>query len=190
MKDLTSKITQYLAIVTILFGASQVATASLIGDSVDCDIQPNGSFWSCSSAAAQVVDPGVEFTLDLIGTPRFEVDIAESDVLLTWIASGPFSLGANEVFTLSSLDWIDIPQGEIVDFTIATTLVGIDASDVTIGPHSLSIFLDGGVTYNTNDTILVELITNHVPAPATVTLLGLGLAGLAFSSRRRHKKNL
>jgi len=82
------------------------AKASLIGDTVDCDMQPN-NIWSCNQASAVVAAGGPEFTLDLNQTTRFHVDVGVSSVLLTWVAAGGFTLGASDVFTLSSLDWVD-----------------------------------------------------------------------------------
>ncbi|MCK6430757.1 MAG: hypothetical protein L6Q72_17005, partial [Burkholderiaceae bacterium] len=90
----------------LMLAAAPTAHASLLGQTADCDMQPNGSFWSCSPASNTVTDPGIEFQLNLVGNPFFSIDIGASSVLLTLISGGGLGMGAGEVLTLSGLDGI------------------------------------------------------------------------------------
>ncbi len=68
-----------LDVAIVLTLAATSAQATLIGDTVNCDMQP-GSIWACSPASAVVADPGVEFSLKLGTTPFFGVDLSASAI--------------------------------------------------------------------------------------------------------------
>jgi hypothetical protein len=174
-----------LAVASALFTGT--AHASLLGDSVDCDVQPiaNGTFWSCSLASATVVDPGVEFQLNLAGNPFFDVDLDSNSITLINLSA--LGTGAGEFLTLSSLDWLDFPAGEIEDFSLVTLgVAGLNASDITLTAHSVGIDFNG-TQWRPGDFAEITLQVNHaVPEPTTLLLLGLGLAGLGFAKRRLH----
>ena len=109
--DYTRFLGRNLAVVAVLALTSTAAYADLIGDTVNSDIQPNGNFWFSNPTFA-VVGAGFEFELELQNFgPQFEVDVGGSSILMTWVGfAGGFSLGANETYTLSDLDWVGEPN--------------------------------------------------------------------------------
>lgn len=162
----------------LMLAAAPTAHASLLGQTADCDMQPNGSFWSCSPASNTVTDPGIEFQLNLVGNPFFSIDIGASSVLLTLISGGGLGMGAGEVLTLSGLDGI---LGASLNFSQSA---GFDASDISFTANSLTLLLNNS-SWSPGQQALIDLTVARVPEPASLALLGLGLVAVALSRRRR-----
>jgi hypothetical protein len=152
--------------------------ASLIGDTVTCTQTGPSSSFVCTPPAAVVVDPGSEFVLGN-ATASMDVDVGAFDILLTALFTG--RLG-NTIVEFGSLDAGGPITG--VTLSVGAGVTGLAQSDVTFSADSIGLDLR-----NTNwipqGTATLSLAIGQAPEPATFTLLGIALAGLAFSRCRR-----
>lgn len=175
------------ALVGASFLVGPAAHATLVGDSVTCDISSSAAAWVCTPPSA-VVDAGVEFDLVLTGTPvAFEVDVGASSITMTSVGGALFA-GANELLTIGDLDWVDGP-GRVVGianfFTSGTS--GIELADIGFSEDSVSIFFDGGAGLNEGSVISFDLVVEHeapVPEPAAAVCFAVSLAVLGVARRR------
>ena len=166
---------------------SGTANASLIGDTVDA----NWSFLAALGSAAYqdtaVVGGGIEFTSNVPANSGFfdEADIGDSSIQLTYrlvgIEEDPFQA---KRWRFTDLDWVGM-TGEIVG-VIPDPNNPAGASVFTFGPDSVEIDLPTlGVEEGEPVSWRFDLVTRHVPEPATFALFGLGLAGIGVARRRK-----
>lgn len=176
--------------IVAVFSAS-VATlshASFVGDTVNCSLSPS-YLTSCNQSSA-TVGAGEEFTI-FTQTPGLTwlVDIGANSVSVT--LNGPANWGVSGgigQFKLLSLNEFGISSSitGISNF-FTNTNYGIDASDITFTSDSLNIsFINSG--WNTGQLLSFDVVTRpnqSIPEPASMALLGLGLAGIGFSRRKK-----
>jgi hypothetical protein len=131
-----------------------------------------------------VVGAGVDFQLDLTGGPFFNIDIGASSFSMTNLFS--LRAGAGEMLTISSLDWVDNPNGILVGIdNFFTNATGVEPSDITVGDHSI-VFNFNDTSWGVGQILSFDLVTNHdIPEPATLALFAIALGGLGFMMRRR-----
>ena len=168
---------------------TSVAHASLIGDRFDCHnsfnfLQPGNVCETTFSGSSDVlIGAGIEITTD-----NFQVDIDAASITMTNV--GQSDQGFNPVtpntIEFTSLDWVDDPSAVISGFSLETDVSGFNAGDVTIFDHGVTVFVNE--TWQSGGFIRVNLETSRaLPAPSTLALFAVGLAGISVTSRRRRQ---
>lgn len=152
------------------------ANASLIGADVNQSwYYPDTSSFYCDSGNA-TVGAGIEFT-DCGGYQPNSTDVTASQLIVT--SSSLFSSGSGfNGFLLSIISGPAIVSASYAGGTMDVTSLLVDTSGLWVNFEGNS---SGGVAY-------IDYFTassNVVPAPATLALFGLGLAGLGWSRRKK-----
>ncbi len=182
--DYTRFLGRNLAVVAVLALTPTVAHADLIGDlfgdEVDGAIVGGpGAFVVVPPTA--IVGGGVEFVIEFVGTPAFNVDIGAFSVHVYSVFGAPISTGAGEVLVLSDLDGV-LGDFEIVGITNFMTNEGpgISIGDVTWTAHTVSLNMSPNI-WAADGFVSFDLV--KIPAPSVLALLGV--AGLIVRRRRR-----
>ena len=161
------------------------AQAQLTGDTVTCSFT---LAFACSSPSA-VVTPAPEFTLIGPSNPGFIIDIGASSIDINVAPASPgaafIGSGTDFVLTLGSLDDAAGNIVGIANFVTANTF-GLTASHVSFTAHSINFTFDNA-SFNSGASASFDLVIgpSQVMEPTTLALLGIGLAGLGFSRRKR-----
>jgi hypothetical protein len=114
------------------------------------------------------------------------IDIGGSSILfnLGTILSASFATDTFNGYIFSDLDWIGQP-GAIVGVGLTTDIDGLDASRVSFGSDFVAVNFSA-LQLDGNDTFFeLALEASHVPEPATLGLLGLGIVVIGAIRKKR-----
>lgn len=193
----------------LLYAAPVPAVASLIGDSVQGDLQiagGNSSLATCPNGQRLNVSQNFTSpaTVDATGTPEFSgtigvcdgaqptatitdldwsVDIQDSRLVYTmgiFDQEEEFSIA----ILLDDLNWVDFPAGTITGLTVTQDDIGL--SNTLFSANSVSVAFDPNFPTTSPTTTIIDLQVSHdIPVPSTLALLAAGLAVL-WRRPRRH----
>lgn len=115
-----------------------------------------------------VVPTGL-YHLSIFGASSYGTSPANLDIQINGVSLGQFQLSSTAgTWTEFAVDWTAVTSGAVISIYDLDT--DFDGNDFTLDDISLTA---------------VRVPTQPAPEPATLALLGAGLAGLGFRRRRR-----
>ena len=177
----------------MILGLPSIASASLIGDTIDIEWWfPDTStvFASDSHLVSELVEVNCpndstansNICAGFVSWPA-SIDIGAETIRYQQIGSPGFTTAGFNGWVFSDLDWG--VAGEIIGVSLDTNIDGLDLNRVSYTADSVSINLQGLGGDLRREFAELTLDVRHVPDPATLALFGIGLAGLGFARRKK-----
>ncbi len=153
--------------------------AGLVGDTVH--IAHN---WS--SLGSEIYTPMDVLVEDGTGdladvSPLYSVDVDDLSVFVDFSGTATWSTGAFNGLVISNIDTF------LTDFVVSTNMVNWVDSRFTYSNDAL-MFNWNGLSFTNNTTFRLDFNdgnNSQVPEPTTLALIGLGLAGIGFSRKKK-----
>lgn len=182
-------------------GMPSIASASLIGDSVDATLTVTGSPlcifppFICTTATVNgvAVVAGQEPSLDPIlveGVANYSINIGGSGFTVSLVTSSGSGGSVEFQVVLGDLDWVGMPTVVLDSVTADGSNPG--GSSISFTDHGTIVDIAGGVSVSTTPTTwsfsFSTRDTAQAPEPASMALVALGLLGLVGVRRRTQTK--
>jgi PEP-CTERM motif len=173
-----------IMIAVLLSGAAALASATTVVINIDETTDSLSLNFGTASCTATLVGPNEELTVDcpLNGTIG-SLTITQTLLDLSGVVSDTLLETITQTSTNQAAFHFDFKS---CDGPASCGLVALDAgSPETAQTFSVNVTLGGVGADSVEVTVNYAADVPTVPEPATLTLLGLGLAGLGFSRRRK-----
>ena len=159
------------------------AQATLIGDSVQGKLEVNG-LGTLLDVMAFVADPGIEFSITGNQNASLSLDVKSDSFDIIYDLSTLSDIGFATTWTLFDLDWAT--PGIITGVTLTSGISSL-ISNTSFTDDSITVDILNFNNTNQLEIWSFDIQTKHtnVPAPMSLALFGLGLAGISFSRRKK-----
>jgi hypothetical protein len=151
--------------------------ASLLGDSVKAEYRFPSADQLYSNMGTGTVDAdGVTFD----GIGLFDLTVTGSKIVADYKGQSTWTSASFNGFVLTDLTKL-FPS---VSLNSATNLIGFDASRFHVANNSLFVNWSG-LSFNQNSQVVFDVQSTGVPEPLTLSLLAIGLLGIAATRKRK-----